>query len=112
MNSLESTFHSATYPQPLRVRGSSCANPECECREVFLELLDHADGGRAGDGPPVLESSVPRQLAGRRGRFSGRGERPRPSFWTTWLGGTGRSRILLSAALRPPGSCHAENNSR
>ncbi|MHB0958705.1 MAG: SEC-C metal-binding domain-containing protein [Pirellulaceae bacterium] len=58
MNSLESTFHSATYPQPLWVRGSLCANPECECPDVFLDLLDHADGGRAGDGPPVLEMRV------------------------------------------------------
>ena len=58
MNSLESAFHSATYPQPLWVRGSLCANPECECRDVFLELLDHADGGGAGHGPPVLEMRV------------------------------------------------------
>jgi len=58
VNSLESAFHSATYPQPLWVRGSLCANPECECGHVFLELLDHADRGRAGHGPPVLEMRV------------------------------------------------------
>lgn len=58
MNSLESTFHSTVYPHPLWVRGSLCANPECECGDVFLELLDHADGGGAKEGPPVLEMRV------------------------------------------------------
>ena len=52
MESLESTFHSATYPQPLWVRGSLCANPECECGDVFLELLGSSGTeGQEGDTP-------------------------------------------------------------
>ena len=61
VKSLESTFHSAAYPQPLWVRGSLCANPECECGDVFLELLDRTDRGRAGQDRPVLELRVDTQ---------------------------------------------------
>ena len=61
VESLESTFHSAAHPQPLWVRGSLCANPECECGDVFLELLDRTVRGRAGQNRPVLELRVATQ---------------------------------------------------
>lgn len=38
-----------------------CANPECECGEVFLGLFDRASGGRTGRVRPVLELRVDAQ---------------------------------------------------
>jgi hypothetical protein len=43
------------------VRGSLCANPECECGDVFLDLLDCTHRGRAGQDRPVLELRVDTQ---------------------------------------------------
>ena len=54
----ESTFQSVSYRKPLRVRGSLCANPECECGDVFLELSERSNPGSGKQDRVVLELRV------------------------------------------------------
>ena len=43
-------FHFSSCPDPLWVRGSLCANPDCECGDVFIDLLEHDEARPFGEG--------------------------------------------------------------
>jgi hypothetical protein len=43
-------IHFSCCPEPLWVRGGLCANPDCECGEVFIDLLEYDESHPFGAG--------------------------------------------------------------
>jgi len=51
-------FRLTSCPDPLWVRGHLCANPDCECAETFIELLEHDETQPFGWGRVKLSLEV------------------------------------------------------
>jgi hypothetical protein len=54
-------FHFSSCPDPLWVQGSLCANPDCECGDVFFDLLEHDEARPYGVGDVKLALRVDTQ---------------------------------------------------
>jgi hypothetical protein len=47
-------FQFASYPDPLWVAGGLCANPECECGDVFIDLVENDEARPYNLGRTIL----------------------------------------------------------
>jgi hypothetical protein len=51
-------FCFSSFPDPLWVWGSLCANPDCECGEAFIDLFEDNEAGRSARGRPKLSLRI------------------------------------------------------
>jgi hypothetical protein len=47
-------FQFTSYPEPLWVVGGLCANPDCECGDVFIELIENDETRPSNLGRAIL----------------------------------------------------------